>query len=246
LHAMNERTMIIMGQVFMVILAAVLAVAPRLYLVAVLAYFAVLFGVSMYRSRRAGGGVSREEIVRARTLLREEKAFEIALEDEEYIGAMSKQAKAMLIPLLLFPVYIWIFDYVKSLQSNLAGSGYDPRLVAFAVWLAAFEAMFLLNQAIRRFTAGKNAMAPLVPGGYRVTDKGIVFKGGLGQVIAFPLPEGTEVRLNADRSYVEIRLPGRQAPVRLYTKKARRLYDIIMRYGLGQGSTGDNAKERSA
>ena len=229
----------IIGQVFMIVLAAVLALVPHLYLVAVLAYFALIFGVSMYRARRTStGSVTREEIMRSRTLLREDKALELALEDEEYISAMSRQAKAMLIPLLLFPLYIFIFRYIPALE-NMVKSNYsiDPRLAAFAVWLGAFEAMFLLNQLVRRFTAGKNVVAPMVPGGYRVTDKGIVIKGGLGQVIGFPLPDDTEVRLDAEKGYVEIKMPGSNAPLRLYSKKARKLYDIILRYGLRGSKT---------
>jgi len=230
---MNEKMMLIVGQVFIVVLALILAFQPRLYLVAIIAYFALIFGVSMFRARRGSGGASREEVLQSRTLFKEDKALELALEDEEYVKAMSRQAKAMMIPLLLFPLYILIFRYVPNLQKSLEGSFSDPRLAAFLVWLAAFEAMFLLNQVVRKVAARDGAVAPLVPGGYRVTDKGIVFKGGFGQIIGFPLPEGSEVRLNAERNYVEIRLPRSAQPIRLYSRRARRLYEILARRALG-------------
>jgi len=232
LQPMSEKTMLIMGQFFIIVLALVLAFQPKLYTVAIIVYFALIFGVSMFRARRGAGQVSREEIIKARTLFKEDKAIELALEDEDYVKAMSRQAKAMLIPLLLFPLYIAIFRYIPTIQKSLAGSSTDPRLVTFLVWLGAFEAMFLLNQVVRRLTAGKNAVAPLVPGGYRVTDKGIVFKGGFGQVIGFPLPDGSKVRLDSEKGYVEIRLPKSAAPIRLYSKRARKLYDLIVKYGL--------------
>jgi uncharacterized membrane protein len=244
---MSEKTMIIIGQVFIVVLALILAFMPKLYMIAIIAYFALIFGVSMVRARRSTGGVSRDEIMRARSLFKEDKAFEVALEDEEYVKAMSRQAKAMMIPLLLFPIYILIFRYVPHIQGNIAHIVGDEKLATFLVWFAAFEAMFLLNQAIRRITASGGSMAPLVPAGYRVTDKGIVFKGGMGQVIGFPFPEGTKVRLDSERNYVELQLPGSGAPIRLYTRKARRLYELIMRYGFktsaGSGREGKDEKD---
>jgi len=250
----NERMMLLLGQLFMVVLALVLAVAPRLYLVAIIVYFALIFGISFHRSRRAGGArVAREEVERARTLLKEDKSFELAINDEEYVKAMSRQAKAMLIPLLLLPVYIVIFREAAMLQPRVSeilsrhlGIS-DERAAAFIVWLLVFETLFLLNQAVRLFTAGRGqAVAPMVPAGFRVTDKGIVIKGGLGQVIGFPLPEGTEVKLNEQAGYVEIRLPRSPQPLRLYTRKARRLYDIITRYGLRGGQARKDGGEKEA
>ncbi len=247
----NERMMMLLGQLFMVVLALVLAVAPRLYLVAIIAYFALIFGISFHKSRRAGGArVTREEIERARTLLKEDKSFELALNDEEYVNAMSRQAKAMLVPLLLLPIYIVIFREAAVLQPSVSellskhlGIS-DERVAAFIVWLIVFEVLFLLNQAVRLFTTGRGQqLAPMVPAGFKITDKGIVIKGGLGQVIGFPLPEGTEVRLNEQAGYVEIRLPRSSQPLRLYTRKARRLYDIIVRYGLRGRETGSKEKE---
>ncbi len=235
---MSERTMVLMGQVFMIVLAAVLAVAPHLYMIAVILYFALIMGLSMYMARRrAAGGVPREEVLKARTLLKEDKAFELALADEEYVQAMSRQAKAMLYPLLLFPLYIIIFRAAYVLQrpaeAAFASIGVvDKRVAAFFVWLLVFEAMFALNLVVRKLTSGKGSvMAPFVPAGYRVTSKGIVLKGGFGQVIGFPLPKGSKVRLNAERNYVEIEMP-KSGKIRLYSKKAKRLYEIISRYGL--------------
>ncbi len=249
----NERMMLLLGQLFMVVLALVLAVAPRLYLVAIIAYFALIFGISFHRSRRAGGArVTREEVERARTLLKEDKSFELALNDEEYVKAMSRQAKAMLVPLLLFPLYIIIFREAAVLQPSVSellsrhlGIS-DERVAAFIVWLIVFEALFLLNQAVRLLTAGRGQqLAPMVPAGFRVTDKGIVIKGGLGQVIGFPLPEGTEVRLNEQAGYVEIKLPRSPQSLRLYTRKARRLYDLIVRYGLRGGEARGSGEEKA-
>ena len=248
---MDQRTMIIIGQLFMIALAAILALAPQLYTVAIILYFAGIFGFSIYRSRKgAGQGVSREEVERARTLFREEKAMDLAAQDDDYLREVSKQVKSMFIPLLLFPVYIAIFKAVPSLEPSFAehlrslGIN-DVRVARLILWIAAFEAMFLLNQAVRIVAGGSSKPAPLVPPAYRVTEKGIVIKGGLGSVIGFPLPEDAQVRVDESKKYVEIEMR-RGIRYRFYTTKPRRLYDLLMRYAFAKESSGDASRADSS
>lgn len=247
---LSEKGMLLLGQVFMVVLAFVLAVAPNLYMFAILAYFALIFGFSIYRSRSGSrSGVSREEIEKSPTLLREDKAFELAMGDEHYIKEVSGQAKTMLVSFALFPVYWIIFRAAYAVKPQavqfFARHGItDERIVMFIVWVAVFELMFLLNQALRRVMGGSLQAAPMVPSGFRVTRKGIVLKGGLGQVIGFPLPSGSEVELNESRGFVEIRMP-KGPRLRLYTRKARKLYDIITRYGLQAGESGESGGNKT-
>jgi len=250
MQAMDQRTMLIVGQVFIVILAVILALAPNLYKFAILLYFVGIIAISMYKARSTGSsGVSREEVEKARTLFREEKAMELAAEDEEYLREVSKQVRAMFIPLLLFPVYIVIFQAVPALEPRVAealqGLGIaDARVARLLLWLAAFEGMFALNQVVRKLTGGASKPAPMVPPAYRVTEKGIVIKGGLGRVIPFPLPSGAEVRLDEKRNYVEIEM-GKGVRMRFYTRKARRLYELLLRHGVkerGRGGTQENGR----
>jgi len=232
---LSGRAMILLGQVFMIVLSAVLALAPRLYMVVILLYLGLVMGLGVYRSRRGVGSASREDVERARTLIKEDKSFELAMEDDDYIKSLSKQMKTMMLNLLLFPVYILIFQLARAMQPgaisyfNSIGLS-DPRLAVFATWLIVFESMFLLSQAMRKVLGGSIEPAPMVPASYRVTEKGIVLKSGLKSVISFPLPENTRVLLNESKNYVELRLP-KGSKVRLYTRKARRLYEILTRYG---------------
>ncbi len=233
--------MIVVGQLLMVVLALALAYAPQYYMFIIILYFVGIFGFSMYKSRRAGSRISREEIESARILFKEDKALDLAVGDEDYVRMLSKQWKTLIFSFLLFPVYIIIFNFARNAQSAfnefLAGLGLtSEKLAAFILWVIVFEFFFVMNHGIRRILmGGKGFSVPLVPPAYRVTEKGIVTKGGFGPTIGFPLPEGSTVELNSERNYVEIRLP-KGAVIRLYSKRASRLYEIIQRYGLRKSS----------
>lgn len=241
MNGASSRSMILMGQVFMLVLALILAVAPQLYLVALIAYFVVVLGISFVRARGSQGRVDRSEVERARTLLKEDKALDLAVEDSEYVSAVSKQVKATFIPLLLFPLYIYVFRSEPLIENLIKPYiGASEALTRFIAWVIVFELLFAINQVLR-IVIGAVEPAPAVPAAYRVTSKGILTRGPVGGVIGFPLPEGTEVRLNEEKNYVEIRLP-KGNKIRLYTRKARRLYEIIQQYGL---ATGGRKEERS-
>ncbi len=229
--------MVVIGQLLMVILALALAYAPQYYMFIIILYFVGIFGFSMYKSRRAGSRVSREEIESARTLFKEDKALDLAVEDEDYVRILSKQWKTLIFSFLLFPVYIIIFNIARNAQQSfnefLASLGLSSeKLAAFILWVIVFEIFFIMNHGVRRvLMGGKSISVPLVPPAYRVTEKGVITKGGFGPTIGFPLPEGSTVELNNERGYVEIRLP-KGGTIRLYSKRASRLYEIIQRYGL--------------
>lgn len=234
---LSERMMLVIGQVYLAILSLVLAIAPKYYTFVFIIYFVAIMALGMYSARSSGGrSVPREEIERARTLLKEDKAFELAMEDEELVKQYAGQAKTMLVMLMLFPVYILLFKsasmYHDEIIARLESMGISSTMAGFIFWLLVFETMFAISQLTRRIVArGGRGQPPLVPHGFRVTEKGIVVKGSFGQVIGFPLPEGSEVRLDEAKNYVEIKYP-RGNRVRLYTRKARKLYEYIRRYGL--------------
>jgi len=230
--------MLLVSQIYLAILSLVLAVAPQYYMLIFIIYFIAIMGLSMYTARGGGGTrVPREEVEKARTLLKEDKAFELAMEDEELVRQFAGQAKTMLIMFMLFPVYIAIFraatTYYNDLVAGLQSLGVSNETIAgFIVWLSVFESMFLVSQLSRRIVVRSGrAQPPIVPHGFRVTERGIIVKGSLGQVIGFPLPDGSEVKLNETKNYVEIKYP-RGNRIRLYTRKARKLYEYIQRYGI--------------
>jgi uncharacterized membrane protein len=234
--------MLLTSQAYLVVLAAVLAVAPRYYLLVFFVYLAVIFVFSFFSSRRSmrGAGVSREEVESARQLFVERNALDVAAADDELIRLYGRQMKGMLLSLVLLPVYWAIFDAARRLQPSfeqlLSSYGVGDKLAGFILWIIAFEVMFLLSFLVRKFTVGSffvsspSQQPPMVPASYVVTDKGILVKGAMGSVIGFPLPEGTKVRVDEKRGFVEIvfKSGGR---VRLYTRRVRRLYELIVRFG---------------
>jgi uncharacterized membrane protein len=234
--------MLLVSQAYLIVLAAVLAMAPRYYLIVFFVYFAIIMLVSAYWGRRRvkGSRVSREEIESARQLFVERNAFDVAAMDDELMHIYGKQLKGLLLSFLLLPVYWAIFEAARRLQPSfeefMAGYGLGGKGAGFLLWLITFEVMFLLSFVVRKFTVGSffsmspSQQPPMVPASYIVTDKGIIIKGAMGSVIGFPLPEGTKVRVDEKRGFVEIvfRSGGK---IRLYSKRARRLYELIVRFG---------------
>jgi len=234
--------MLLLSQAYLIVLAAVLAVAPRYYLIVFFVYFAAILLVSAYFSRRSirGAKVSREEVESARQLFVERNALDVAAEDDELVRIYGRQLKGMLLSFALLPLYWVIFEAARRLQpsfeSLLAEYGVGGKLAGFILWVATFEVMFLLSFVVRRFTVGgfftasPTQQPPMVPASYVVTDKGILVKGAMGSIIGFPLPEGTKVRVDERRGFVEIVFKS-GSRIRLYTRRARRLYELIVRFG---------------
>ncbi|ABM80956.1 DUF2208 domain-containing protein [Hyperthermus butylicus] len=239
---LDTRSMMLVSQVYFVILAMVLAIAPQYYMLVFLIYFVAIMAFSMYTSKRRmkGARIPREEVEAARQLFREDNSFQIAVEDEELVRQLTGQAKTAIMTFLFLPIYITIFELVRrnysSLISALQGAGLSETLAGFVVWFAAFETMFLISMVSRRVVR-QAKQPPMVPRGFVVTEKGILLKGSMGGVIGFPLPEGTEVKLDEKRNCVEIVFPG-GSRLRLYTRKARRVYELIQRLGLRGAKTG--------
>ncbi len=235
---LSRRTMMLISQVYIVILAYAFVAFPRYVWLLFLIYLGLMMGLSAYSAR--GGvktSVTRADIERARQLLREENAFQLAMEDEELLALYSKQMKVSMMSFVVLILYLPLFYvvryYYKSLVGLLKSIGAPSNTVAgFIIWLSLFELMTIVSFLIqRRGGVGDKLIVPMVPKGFVVTDKGILLKGSLGRIIGFPLPEGTRVEVNEAKGYVEIIEP-KGTRIRLYTMKAKRLYEIIQRYGL--------------
>ena len=241
---LDTKSMMLISQVYFIILAAVLAIAPRYYMLVFFIYFVAIMAFSMYATRRKmkGAKVPREEIETARQLFSEDNTFQIAMEDEEFVRQLASQAKTSIMTFLFLPVYITIFELVRrnygTLLSTLQEAGLSEKQAGFLIWLAAFEVMFLISTLSRRIIK-QAKQPPMVPRGFVITEKGILLKGSMGGVIGFPLPEGSEVKLDEKRNYVEIALPG-GGKLRLYTRKARRVYELLQRFGLREAKAGNS------
>lgn len=234
---LSERAMLIVSQLYLMVLSLVLSIAPRYYLIVFIAYFAVIIGLSSYVGRaRFKAKYRPEEIKQSRVLLREEKAFELAMQDEELVGIFAKQTKSMLFMFLMFPIYIVLFRTVtanfpqwsESLANTLNG---NKLLAGFIIWLVTFEIMYSISLLSRKLILRERVQIPTIPRSYEITAKGIILKGGFGRTIGFPLPDETKLNVNEARGYVEIVFP-KGNPIRLYTKKPRRVYELLEKYAL--------------
>ncbi len=234
---LSERAMLVVSQLYLMVLSLVLSIAPKYYLIVFIAYFAVIIGLSSYVGRaRFKAKYSPDEIKQSRVLLREEKAFELAMQDEELVGIFAKQTRSMLFMFLMFPVYIVLFRAVTanfpqwsdSLANILNGS---KLLAGFIIWLATFEVMYIISLLSRKIVLRERVQIPTIPRAYEITMKGIILKGGFGKTIGFPLPEETKLSINEARGYVEIVFP-KGNPIRLYTKKPKRVYELLEKYAL--------------
>jgi uncharacterized membrane protein len=228
--------MLVIGQLYLILLALVLAAAPQYYLYVFILYFVAIMGFSTIVSRRRfKTSIPIEEIERSRTLLKEDKAFEIAMEDEELLKLLGGQMRTLLLTLAFLPLYYVIFRFVRANHDMLAESiasllGTSTTVGAFLVWLGAFEVMYVVSFASRRLLMRGQVSIPVVPRSFTVTQKGILIRGGMGQAISFPLEESTKVEYDDKRRYVEISTAS-GARIRLYTKNLKKLLEAIEKYG---------------
>ncbi len=234
--------MLIIGQVSLLLFAAILAFIPQYYLVVFIVYLAFILAISVAMQRRGSKG-DKNRVLSGRILFKEEKAMEIAFQDKELMEELSAQTKLMSISfgsIFIALAVFWLFGvYKDSIISILAGYVEGSALQLFLYWLIVFETIFLINRVLMYLLMrGKKVQQPLMPNKYFVTDKGIASPGFGGVTFEFPLPENVSVSVNERRKYVEIVLDnGRK--VRLYTKNPRRLYDLIL-------SLNERAKKRSS
>lgn len=248
---LSRRTMLLISQVYVVVLSYAFAAYPHYVWLLFIIYLGLMLGLGMYSARGSfGKGVNKAEVERARQLFREDNALQLAMEDEELLALYTKQIKGMTSTLLIMVFYLPLFyivsHYYKDIVARLQAMGIGSQTIAgFIVWLSLFEFMTIIGLWMQRRTGvmgGGPPPMPSVPQRYVVTDKGIVIKGAMGRVIGFPLPEGSKVELNESKGYVEITDP-KGVKIRLYSSKARRLYDLITRYGLGEKRRSETKKE---
>ncbi len=222
-----------LGQILMIIFAAVLAFAPSLYILAFIGYFVVLASMMFIMQRRIGKG-SVNKVLSGRILLKEEKAMDIALRDEELNQELAGQAKVFASSIASLFIVLGLFSFatmfkpqiVEYLHSSLG----NVHVAQFVYWLSLYELLFIFSRIISRiFTRGVDMhQFPVMPPRYVVTDRGIAAPGVLsGFAIEFPFPEEYEVVLHEKRWFVEIRTGEKGRKIRLYTKNPRRLYELI-------------------
>ena len=122
-------------------------------------------------------------------------------------------------------LHLLFFDYLGN-----------DRLALFLAFLIYFEGIFIINQLFMLWAIKKVGKVTVmqVPQKYTVTDKGIVISGLVGKTtIQFPLPEDTFMNVSEKRGFVELIRHGKRSitKIRFYTKRVKRLEELLKRYG---------------
>ncbi len=240
----DMRQRVLVGQVGILaysLAAAFLGKTWKTFLLAFLVIILVQLSVSRRGRDPMGQAKARpEEILDAPKLFEEDKAYELQMEDKQFIVEMQQQSKftmytsmGMIISILYF-MLLW--KYVDDLYAIFLSSVQSERAAWFLAFLVYFEGLFVINQLSMVWALRKIGKMPIiqVARSYTVTPKGIVIGGIIGKsTIRFPLPEDARIRVDEKRKFVEIVRHGRRTVtrVRLYTRRTRRLADIIKKYG---------------
>ena len=236
---------LLMSQVFIVVYSLLASILGRNWIT--FAVIIVLIAVFMvWQSRRQQpplGSKAGEEVESGKVLYEEKATRELQMKDEGLAKDFEEQARVMMsmnAVMLVSLAYFFLFwghvgTLYEVIKENLVANDIIAHFIAFLIY---FEGYFVISTLLRILALRRAPKLPMVtmPGEYKVTDKGIAYKGLLNWTrIAFPLPEDAKVRVDEDRRFVEIvREKGKTVYVlRLYARNPKRLYQVLTRYGLG-------------
>jgi len=203
--------------------AAVLAFFPGQYFTAVLLYFLLFFGISIFLSLRTyrQGAASAREIAKGKPLFEiDEKEVNKLLEkDKELINEYKKFARASFMPLLMLPIFLLLFTILFPTLPHLAESVLGPYLARFL----GYAAIFMLFAAISLATFKPQVM-PRIVRNLRVYEAGLVIDKALG--LKSPI-EVSEYKVDEERKFIEFRLNNQI--FRIYYKDIKELDAVLSR-----------------
>ena len=240
----DMRQRMLIGQVGILAYSLAAAFLGKTWKTFVLAFLVIIL-VQLSVSRRGkdpmGQAKARpEEVLDAPKLFEESKAYELQMEDKQFIVEMQQQSKftmytsmGMIVSILYF-MLLW--KYVDNLYMLFLSTAHNDRIAWFLAFLVYFEGLFVINQLSMIWALRRIGKMPIiqVARSYTVTPKGIVISGIIGKnTVRFPLPEDARIRVDEKRRFVEIVRHGKRTVtrIRLYTRRTRRLADIIKKYG---------------
>ncbi|MEB3757840.1 MAG: DUF2208 domain-containing protein [Desulfurococcales archaeon] len=244
----------LLSQVSIIVFSLAAAFFRHYYGYIILLFFIVYFVAmaKLNKSKAGKGKVPVEEMQASKKFIEEKNARDIMMEDKELSKDMAEQMNAMkimMIPSLIVMVYFFLlWKYVPTIGDYLTPYVNSHPIAYFLAFLLYFEGSFAITWGSRIYMLRKTGhiVSYNMPTSYRVTEKGILVGGLLGQQpIPFPLEDDVELNLNEKRKFVEIiQTKDRNIiKIRLYTKQPRRLYDILVRYGLKGRKPGDKKQE---
>lgn len=236
---------LLVSQAFIIVYSLLAAVLGSSWVTfALIIVFIVAFTVWQTRRQQPPlGERAGEEVERGRVLYEERGTRELQMRDEGLVRDFEAQAKVMMtfnmVMLVSLAYFFLLWNHVDDLYQLIKERFVANDVAAhFLAFLIYFEGYFVISTVLRLLALRRAPKMPMItmPSEYKVTDKGIAYKGLLSWTrIAFPLPGDASVRLEERRGFVEIvREKGKMVYVlRLYARNPKRLYQVINRYGLG-------------
>lgn len=236
----QNKKQLLIGQLSIVIFSIVAGFLGRsglYYWLFILLYFIIyMILMSKFSQPNLPHMVKAEKVETGKTLFEEDKAFEVASSDKQYVVEMQEQMKIMQSNMMFsFVVLIYFFFAIGPVTSYVAPKFADERIGFAVAYFILFEGSFLLSLlgqyyiGRRMSKAGKKVVAMNMPRAFAVTTEGIIIKGlTSSKGIKFPITL-YKVVLDEERKFVELVHETDKVvnKIRLYTKNPNKLYDII-------------------
>jgi len=240
----NVKKRVLISQLYSIAYAAVFAIVGKgkvAYLL--LALFVVLTFIIQSRRTKTPIGtkkVNPDEVLSARRLYTEDKAREYQLRDDMLLREMQEQGRItmyMSIGMIVSFIYIFIvwpkvYDLGSLFQAKLG----NEKLALFLAFLTYFEGFTVINTLSQLYALRKvkSITTYVIPSSYVITEKGIVYRGIVGQTaIPFPLPPDVKLSVNNRRGFVELVKAEERSisKIRLYTRNPKRVAFLIEKFG---------------
>jgi len=205
--------------------AAILTFFPGEYFTAILLYFMLFFGVSIFLGLRTyrRGMASAQEISKGKPIIEvDEKEVNKLLEkDKELINEYKKFARASFMPLLTLPIFLLLFMLLFPTLPPAAESALGPYIGTGLARFLSYTAIFLLFAAISLVTFKPQTM-PRIVRNLKVYETGLVIDKTLG--LKTPV-EVDYYKVNEERKFVEFKLNNQI--FRIYYKDIKELDAIL-------------------
>jgi len=231
---------IVLSQIFVLVYSLVAAFFPQYFFVVFLLFLATIFGISIYSSLKHKISGKATEILQGRKLYSEKNAMNLLVKDPEGVRELSRQVKYSFLPLLLLPVYMFLFYLYGNFALPYFTQGeiviVNDMVTRFIGYLIMYEMLMSIGYSVNTLIRRKTGGMFMVPASYEVTDKGII---GRGVVIPFPLDK-YNVTMDLKRKFVQLEPLEKRGMtkmiIRLYASDIEKLVKVIERYGLKEKS----------
>ncbi len=241
-YQMSMKKQLLISQVSVIIFSTAAGFlgrgGARYWLFVIIYFIAYMIIMSKLSGPARKGKAKVSEVEAGRILFEEKNSFEIMSMDKKYQEEVMEQMKIMQTNLLvMFPIMIYFIIAYKPIVTHipeLVGGGHLGYILAY---LILFEGSYGLSYLAQFYTmrrvkkSGRKMVMINAPRKFTITTEGIILHGVAGKTaLKFPL---IDYKINYDlkRNFVELvhETENSITKIRLYTKKADKLAEIIKR-----------------